>query len=61
MLNWIIRFLFVIAGFIASVFVARDALNFGIIQMIIVVILSTVIVIIIAFWPEIKKWFKTHF
>lgn len=58
MLNWLVRFLFVVAGFIASIFVTRDALNFGIVQMVVVVILFTTIFVIVAFWPELKKWFK---
>ena len=60
MLSWLLRLLFVIAGFIASIFVARDALNFDIIQMVIAVVLMTLIVIIFAFWPEIKKLLKIH-
>lgn len=49
--GWISRILFVIAGFITSCFVARDALNFDVIQMVVTVILFTTIIAIIAFWP----------
>lgn len=58
MLGWIVRILFVLAGSIASWFVARDALNFPIIQMIIAVFLFTLAVAIVAFWPMLKDWVK---
>lgn len=58
MIEWIVRILFVLAGFIASLFVTRDALNFPVVQMIIAIILFTLLVAIIAFWPVIKNWFK---
>lgn len=54
----IIRILVVFAGFIASWFVARDALNFEIVQMVVVVILFTIAVAIGAFWPILKNFFK---
>ena len=58
MLGWIVRVLLVLAGFITSWFVARDALNFGIMQMVVAVILFTLIVAVAAFWPILKIWFK---
>jgi hypothetical protein len=39
MLGWIVRMFLVVAGSITSWFVARDALNFNIIQMIIFVVI----------------------
>lgn len=57
-MQWIIRGLLVIAGSITSWFVSRDALNFAIIQMVMAVLLFTLVIIIAAFWPAIKKWFK---
>lgn len=58
MFNWIIRLLLVMAGSIASWFVARDALNFAIVQMVIAVILFTIVIFIAAFWSSLKNWFK---
>lgn len=58
MIGIFVRFLFVIGGFIASLFFARDALNFDIIQMVVTVLLFTSIIAIIAFWPIFKDWFK---
>ncbi len=61
MLGWLIRLFFVVAGFIASLFVARDALNFSIVQMVIAVMLFTTCVGLITFWPQIKAWFSGRF
>jgi hypothetical protein len=58
MLDWIVRLLLVVSGSIASWFVARDALNFAIFQMVIAVLLFTSIIIIAAFWSALKNWFK---
>ncbi|MFT4058054.1 MAG: hypothetical protein QM652_00740 [Legionella sp.] len=58
MFNWIIRALLVISGSITSWFVAQDALNFAIVQMVIAVLLFTLVIFIIAFWPLVKKLFK---
>lgn len=58
MLGWIVRMLLVLAGSITSWFVARDALNFTIIQMVVTVFLFTISVIIIAFWQELSEFIK---
>jgi hypothetical protein len=60
-IGWIVRLLFVVAGFIASWFVARDALNFGTVQMVIAVFLFTFVVMTIAFWSTWKTWLKHIF
>lgn len=58
MFGWIARLFFVIAGFIASWFIARTELHFPIIQMVIAVLLFTFFVGVVAFWPIIRDWFK---
>lgn len=58
MVGWIVQILLIIAGVITSFFIARDALNFEIIQMVVAVLLFTIIVFIIAFWSNIKKFFR---
>lgn len=58
MLGWIVRMLLVLAGSITSWFVARDALNFTIIQMVVTVFLFTISVIIVAFWQELSEFIK---
>jgi len=58
MIGWVARLLLVIAGYIASYFVARDALHFDIVQMVVAMLLFTIFVFIIAFWPTVKGWIK---
>lgn len=57
-MGWIVRILLTLAGFIASWFVARDASNFEVVQMIVAVVLFTLIIMLIAFWPLLKKFCK---
>lgn len=52
MLSWIVRLLFVLAAPIAALLVARDALNFGLMQTMVAIILVVVFVAVIAFWPK---------
>lgn len=61
MLAWLIRGLFILAGSLTSFFISRDALKFDIIQMIVAVILFTLLVILIAFWPALIGWYKRVF
>jgi len=58
MLGWFVRILLLIAGYIASLFVARNALNFDLVQMVIAVILFTLFVLLLAFWPAWRMWRK---
>lgn len=58
MLGWLVRILLVVAGFIASWFVARDALNFDIVQMVVAIFLFTIIVAIAAFWDVLVNWLR---
>ncbi|KTC90277.1 hypothetical protein OQJ18_04655 [Fluoribacter dumoffii] len=58
MFQLLLRLLLVISGSIAGWFIARDELKFPIIQMVIAVILFTLVIVIIAFWPELKKLIK---
>ncbi|HEV2566570.1 MAG TPA: hypothetical protein VGU19_15970 [Microvirga sp.] len=56
MVSWIVRALLVVAGAITSWFVAGDAPNFSVIQMVVALLLLTFTVAVIAFWPS--RW--TH-
>lgn len=53
MLSWIVRIFFALAAPIAALFVARDALNFNLIQTMVAIILIVAFVALIAMWP---KW-----
>ena len=43
-MNWIIGILFSVAAFMTAFFFQRDALNFGVMQMLVAVMLITVLV-----------------
>ena len=51
----IFRILFIVAGAITALFVARDALNFTIIQTFVAVLLVTAVVGIGSFWSQRRK------
>jgi hypothetical protein len=42
----------IVAGFVSSWFVAKDAPNFGFIQMTVAPILFVLVVFVLAFWPS---------
>jgi len=54
MISWAIRVLLMASGFLASWFVARDAPQFGIMQIAVTLILIVFIVAVLAFRPE--RW-----
>ena len=54
MISWIVRFLMIAAGVVTSWFVAQDAVNFGAIQMMVALMVLTLIVAVLAFWPS--RW-----
>ena len=54
MLGWVARGLLIVAGFVASWFVAKDAPQFGLMQMAVGLILVVLVVWVLAFWPE--RW-----
>jgi uncharacterized membrane protein YeaQ/YmgE (transglycosylase-associated protein family) len=56
MLGWIVRGLLIVAGFVASWVVAKDAPQFGLVQMAVGLLLMMFVVAVLAFWPE--RW--TH-
>lgn len=55
-LSWLVRGLLVVAGFVASWVVAKDAPQFGLVQMAVVLFLVVLVVWVLAFLPE--RW--TH-
>ncbi|MBB5055285.1 hypothetical protein HNQ36_005296 [Afipia massiliensis] len=53
---WIVRILLYIAAPITVLFVARDALNFEVLQMMVATVLVAALVGIAAFWPGRRKF-----
>lgn len=52
---WIVRILLYVAAPITALFVARDALNFGVVQMMVATVLAAALVGVAAFWPSRRK------
>ena len=57
MLSWLVRLILIVSGILAEFFVARDAINFSIIQGVMALLLFGLIVFALAFWPA--RW--SHF
>lgn len=55
-MTWIVHTLLYIAAPITALLVARDALNFGALQMMVTTVLIAVLVCIAAFWPRRQKF-----
>jgi hypothetical protein len=53
-LGWLARGLLIVAGLVASWFVAKDAPQFGLLQMAVGLILLVLVVAVVAFSPE--RW-----
>jgi hypothetical protein len=51
MISWIARGLLIVAGFVTSWFVTRDAPQFGVVQIAVATLLLALIVAVVAFWP----------
>jgi hypothetical protein len=50
MLGWIVRILFILAAPIAALLVSRDALNFGLVQTLVAIVLIVAFVGLAAAW-----------
>lgn len=54
MIGWVVRGVMVVAGVLTGLFIAKDAPNFGVIQMMISLLVIALIVAVFAFWPT--RW-----
>lgn len=54
-MSFLVRSLLFVTGAIVALFVARDAPNFSVLQMIAAVILCAAIVAVIAIWPTARS------
>ena len=50
MLSWLVRILFILAAPVAALLVSRDALNFGLVQTLVAVVLIVAFVGVAAAW-----------
>jgi uncharacterized membrane protein YbhN (UPF0104 family) len=58
MLGWIVRGLLLAAGTITSLFVAREAHQYEIMQMVVAIFLFVLGVAAAAFWPLFTAWLR---
>lgn len=54
-LSWLLRPLLVLAAIIAGWFVAEEAPNFGVVQMVVAVFLIAALVALAAFWEAVME------
>ena len=54
MLGWVARGLLIVAGSVTSWFMAKDAPQFGLMQMAVAIMLFVLVVFVVAFWPD--RW-----
>jgi uncharacterized membrane protein YoaK (UPF0700 family) len=54
MLSWLFRILMLAAGAVTGYFVAKDSPNFGVVQMMVALLLLTLFLLVLAFWP--RRW-----
>lgn len=60
MLNWLVRPIMLLAAVIAGWFVAEDAANFGVVQLVVAVILVTLLVAMATFLPALVDWVRNR-
>ena len=58
MFGWIVRIILSVAALITGWFVARDAPNFGIVQLAVGLLLVTAFLAVAAFWKQLLAWLK---
>jgi hypothetical protein len=54
MISWVIRLLMISAGAVTGWFIAKDAPIFGVARLMVGLLLLTLIVAVLAFWPS--RW-----
>ncbi|WP_020186176.1 hypothetical protein [Methylopila sp. 73B] len=58
MLGWFVRLSLALASWVTALFVARDAVNFGIVNVFVAILLLALGIGFLAFWPMIREIFK---
>lgn len=58
MLSWLVRLILAVSAVIAGWFIADDAANFGIIQLVVALFLITICIAVAAFWPNLVAMFR---
>lgn len=58
LINWLVRPLLLLSAVIAGWFVAEDAVNFGVVQMAVAIVLIATAVGLAAFWEVLADWMR---
>jgi fucose permease len=61
MLGWFVRLSLALASWVTALFVARDAVNFGVVNVFVAIFLLALGVGIVAFWPMIRDAGRTAY
>ncbi|RXF70927.1 hypothetical protein [Hansschlegelia zhihuaiae] len=59
MLGWFVRLSLALASWVTALFVARDAVNFGIVNVFVAILLLALGIGVLAFWPMIREVCQT--
>lgn len=60
MVNLLLRPIMFLAAAIAGWFVAEDAVNFNVIQMVVALFLITIVVAVAAYWETLSEWYANR-
>lgn len=60
MMYWLVTPLMALAAGIAALFIAPDAANFGVVQMVVSVLLFAGLIALIVFWGPIMEWLRNR-
>lgn len=60
MMYWLVTPLMALAAAIAALFIAPEAANFGVLQMVISVLLFASLVALVVFWGPIMEWLRNR-
>lgn len=58
MMGWFVRLSLALASFVTAAFVARDAPNFGVVNVFVAITLLVLGLAVLAFWSPVVLWAK---
>ncbi|MDR4307194.1 hypothetical protein IHQ68_11245 [Chelatococcus sambhunathii] len=61
MLGWFVRLSLALASWVTALFVARDAVNFGIVNVFVAILLLALGVGVLAFWPMMRDACRLYY
>jgi hypothetical protein len=61
MLGWFVRLSLALASWVTALFVARDAVNFGIVNVFVAALLLALGIGVLAFWPMMRDACRAYY